>query len=266
MPKAIGRERSLEHLTQVVSCEHFAEPALKLRTSKMDFAPKQNVARFFVHIFLFVCVLAFESSAVHAANPLREAVANTQVRFQAAKWNIARNIRPTDPASDGLSLVTIAGASKRQLRQWMRECPPPTMQELSGTWLGLNRGVGPAVLGFSQFSKQMCANCCGGHGDNITIRQVAPKHWCSQNWLAVKKNHDYVRKGNYLIERANRRRPSPQGLLLNYGAAENPKCDPSRFLVDKIVKLNDRYLLGQAIYKVGVAKVTVAYFVLERAN
>ena len=131
---------------------------------------------------------------------------------------------------------------------------------------GLNRGLGPAVLGFSQFAKHMCTDCAGGHGDNITIKQVAPCGWCSRNWLAAKDNHDYDRHGNYIVEEANHRRPSRQGVILNYRAAENPMCDPARFLVDKIVKLDDRYLLGQAMYKIGLAKVTVAYFVLERAD
>ena len=179
--------------------------------------------------------------------------------MQSTRWNVARAFHPTNPEVDGVSMVTLAGASKRQLREWMQNRPPPTLQEMNGTWRGLNRGVGPAMLGFSQFAKHMCANCGSGHGDNITIKQVGPSGWCTeQNWRAIRKDGKLDRSGNYVIE-------THQGLMLNYGAAENPRCDPSRFLVDKIVKLNDRFLLGKAVYKVGLAKVTVAYFVLERS-
>jgi|GEM_PF-5516841 len=204
------------------------------------------------------CAIGFVSPA-NADREVAKFFEDAKARMQSTRWNLARAFHPTDPEVDGVSIVTIAGASKRQLREWMRNCPPPSLQEMNGTWRGLNRGVGPAVLGFSQFAKHMCTNCNCGHGDNITIKQVGPSEWCSgrQSWLAVRKNGELDRKGNYMIE-------FNQGARLNYGAADNPKCDPSRFLVDKIVKLDERFLLGKAIYKVGLAKVTVAYFVLER--
>lgn len=188
-----------------------------------------------------------------------ELIEDAQARLQSARWNVARAIKPTNPEVDGVTIVTIAGASKRQLREWMRSCPPPTLDEMNGTWRGLNRGMGPAILGFSQFAKHMCTGHGCGYGDNITIKQVGPRGWCSeQNWRAIRKDGKLDRKGNYVIE-------FDCGAKLNYGAAENPRCDPSRFLVDKIVKLDDRLLLGKAVYKVGLAKMTVAYFVLERS-
>lgn len=223
----------------------------------MDFALKLLVAAFTVLLSV---------STADAATPFGDAISNTKVRVRAAQWNLARAIRPTNPATEGMSLVTIAGASKRQLREWMQKCPPPTIAEMHGTWRGLNRGLGPAVLGFSQFTKTICTDCRGGHGDNITIKQVSPEYWCPQNWLAKRKDHEFDRHGNYIVEPTVDRCSSRQGVILNYRAADNPLCDPARFLVDKIVKLDDRYLLGKAMYKVGLAKVTVAYFVLERAH
>jgi hypothetical protein len=139
---------------------------------------------------------------------------------------------------------------------------------MQGTWRGLNRGLGPALLGISQFTKQMCACGCVGHGDNITIKQVDPACWsCRNQWQPVyRADGTLERGGRYVIKPRTTSKRSEQAAELNYGEANNPKGDASRFLVDKIVKIDDQFLLGQAIYKVGLAQVTVSYFVLERCN
>lgn len=208
--------------------------------------------------FCIVLLLVVSSTGqLFAEKPLDE----VRVWMQSARWNAARVFKPTDPQRDGVSIVTIAGAKRSQLRHWMENCPPPSLEEMRGTWRGLNRGIGPALMGFSQFSKQMCVNCQGAHGDNITIKQVGPCDWSNgSNWRAIKKQQKIDRHGFYKICH------DQQAAILDYGAAENPPCDPAKFLVDKIVKLDDRYLLGRAMVRVGFAKVTVAYFVLERAG
>ena len=128
-----------------------------------------------IRLSTYFLIFSVLGTACHAAadGPLQQ----MRVRSQATRWNIARTFRPTDPTVQGMTLANIAGAKKSAIRRWMETCPPPTPTELRGTWRGLNRGLGPAMLGFLQFSKQICTTCAGGHGDNIRIHQTSPDEW-----------------------------------------------------------------------------------------
>ena len=46
---------------------------------------------------------------------------------------------------------------------------------------------------------------------------------------------------------------------------ENPWYDPSRFLIDQLVAIDNDLLLGRATAKIGSMQIPVAYFVLSRA-
>lgn len=150
----------------------------------------------------------------------------------------------------------------------MANCPAPTLAELNGTWKGLNRGIGPAMLGFSQFAKQMSTGHDGGRGDNIAIHQLCPDEWEGPlSWRTITTEQLTLdRRGNYIVRAPHGRGPHRQAAVLDYGEAANPIGDPSRLLIDKVVKLNDRFLLGRAMLQLGPAKITVSYFVLERVD
>jgi hypothetical protein len=198
---------------------------------------------------------------------LAQSQASLKTRWRAAHWNLKRALAPTDPSAQELTLTSVAGARKRTLREIMRTFPPPTREELHGRWRGLNKGVGPAILGLSQFSKEFCTLCPCPHGDNITIHQREPECWCSASaWCPVCECGTLDRHGNFKVNCPDGRRPFPCALELNYTQAPNPAGSPERLIVDKLVKLDDDHLLGFSTFQVGKLRFPGYYFVLERVH
>lgn len=207
---------------------------------------------------IIVCSL-FSASAL-AAGPLEL----LRIRSKATCWNIARCFRPTNPYEDGVSIVTIAGTKKSTLRKWMATCAPPTIAEMQGRWRVLNRGLAAAATGHSRAVKEIWADSCSGFGDNIMIEEMAPDDWMSTWTFETDHSGSLERRGNFALTPADGESPGPQAAVIDYRKAKNPRLDPNRIVIDKIVKLNDRYMLGLAIAVVGPAKFKIGYFVLER--
>lgn len=218
--------------------------------------PKKSLA---TNVGLWVAlILPCLPSSLEAQVPLK-------MRWQAAKWNLERTLRPTDPNEQGVTMTTVTGARKRSLREIMRTFPAPTRDEMHGRWRGLNKGVGPAMLGISQFAKEFVTLADCPYGDNITIRQCPPESWCSANaWQPLTKAGALDRHGNYVIKSPGGRGPFRHAVELNYGEARNPPGSPERFIVDKLVKLDEDHLLGYAMFQLGKVRFPGFYFVLER--
>lgn len=149
----------------------------------------------------------------------------------------------------------------------MQTFPAPTRAEMHGVWRGLNKGVGPAMLGIAQFSKEFHTFGTSPRGNNVTIEQRKPECWCSRSaWNPLLECGELDRHGYFKINCPDGKGPFPHAVELNYGQAPNPFCSPERLLVDKIVKLDDDHLLGFAMIQIGLLKLPGPYFVLERVR
>ena len=187
-------------------------------------------------------------------------------RWRSVQWNLTRIIRPTDPVEDGVSLISVAGARKRELRHIMKTFPPPCREDLHGVWIGLNRGVGPALLGISQFAKEFWTIDTNPHGDNITMIQCDPEHWgCACAWKPQLDAGALDRHGNYRVIRSRCRLPFRDAVELDYSLAPNGRS-PERFIVDQLVQIDGNHLLGFAMVQLGKLRIGGFYFVLRRVH
>jgi hypothetical protein len=71
------------------------------------------------------------------------------------------------------------------------------------------------------------------------------------------------------VDASSRDRRYPHALLLDYGAGDNPRLDPSRAIRDYLVRAkpdSDELLLGRAFLSLGPLRPSPTYFVIERAR
>jgi len=163
------------------------------------------------------------------------------------------------PATDAPRVVQLASLSPSQLNRLLECCPPPDRGELCGQWVGINKGFGPAIAGITQDVKQFKPNGTIGDGNNILVGQVPIHDLTCRGWQPMidRRTGRDKEMGNFAV-------CSGKSLELNYSLAKNPFWDPSRFLVDEIVQVEEGLLLGRANFQVGYVRVPIAYFTLSR--
>ncbi|MGI9515752.1 MAG: hypothetical protein ACR2NP_01790, partial [Pirellulaceae bacterium] len=151
-----------------------------------------------------------------------------------------------------------------QYRRMMRFGRTPHPSELAGTWRGVNKGVATMAID-RQFIKQFYYVNGRLYGDNISVHQVADSQLQQCGWRPIVDPYtgQLKRQGRFAVECPQGIGPFRHGLVLNYAAGGNGR-DPSRMIWDQVVKLDDNHMLGRATIRVGLAKVPVAFFVLER--
>ena len=149
-------------------------------------------------------------------------------------------------------------------RNLMRCHSAPVPAELAGMWRGLS--VGGATLAIDrQFIKEFYyVNGCL-FGANVSVCEVSDCALLEHGWQPIVDvcTGNWERKGRFAVECPQGRGRFSHGLVLNYAAGGNG-CAPARRIWDQLVKLDDNHMLGRVTVRVGLLKVPVAYFVLER--
>lgn len=182
-------------------------------------------------------------------------------------------------ATSNAAIVTHSLASPDYLR-----LAAMNLKELEATWLrgdrpdrdalagwefrGLNVGTKlHALLPFQKFIKGFYPTPMGGvRGYNIPVRQDGPH----AAWTAKPRDHDPKRFGFFAVNRVDpesRDNQHLRALLLDYGAAPNPLLDVTKGLRDYVVRVHpgsDELLIGKAWYALGLVRVPVGFFILER--
>lgn len=160
--------------------------------------------------------------------------------------------------------MNVACHNLRYYRNLMRCHSAPAPAELVGMWRGVNVGVATLAID-RQFIKEFYyVNGCL-FGDNVSVCQVNDCALLEHGWQPIVDvcTGNWERQGRFAVECPQGRGRFSHGLVLNYAAGGNGR-DPARRIWDQLVKLDDNHILGRATVRVGLAKVPVAYFVLER--
>ena len=161
----------------------------------------------------------------------------------------------------------IASLSNRELYRLMQTRPAPDLTTISGKWNGINKGVGSAMMGLMQDVKVLEGDqrVCGY---NILVKQVAIVDLPCRGWQPVRdpKTCQPKTMGNFVAVAPTYCGKLGHTLKLDYTNAENLWYDPSRFLIDELVQIDNDILLGRATANIGTMHIPVAYFVLTRAR
>ena len=166
----------------------------------------------------------------------------------------------------GVDLMDTRNFTLLDYRRMFMNGATPCAHELQGHWRGVNKGIA-TWIGYRQFIKEI--QPCGEvyFGDNIQVHQVSNQCLRCMGWQPkVECDGSLERKGKFAVQPADCRGPFGHGIIFSYRDGGNPKRDPSRLLVDKVVKIDDNHLLGRAVAKVGLMRIPLAYFMLERVE
>jgi hypothetical protein len=152
-----------------------------------------------------------------------------------------------------------------QYRRMMKFNRAPHPHELLGSWRGINKGVATVAID-QQFIKRFYLHHGQVYGDNVTVHQVPHHQLATRGWCPVldSRTGQPFTQGRFRVECPQGIGHFRHGLVLNYRAGGNPHRDPSRVIWDQLVKLDDNHMLGRATVRAGLAKIPVAFFVLER--
>ena len=104
-----------------------------------------------------------------------------------------------------------------------------------------------------------------GHifGDNILVHQDrGPNAW------RPRRDHggNLSRQGKFLVQGPRGRGAFRHALNLDYSRGGNRPLDPANLVMDQVVKLDDHHMLGRASVRIGLIKIPLAFFVLERVH
>jgi len=107
----------------------------------------------------------------------------------------------------------------------------------------------------------------GVSGYNILVKQVSINDLPCRGWQPECDSNTCKPKtrGNFIAVAPTCCGKLGHTVKLDYTIAENPWYDPSRFLIDQLVAIDDDILLGRATANIGAMHIPIAYFVLTRA-
>ena len=165
-------------------------------------------------------------------------------------------------------LADIANTSQFSVwdyRRMFRDGVTPLPQDLAGQWQGVNKGI-VEIAGYKQFVKDIRPSIGGQlHGDNIMVQQVDPTSVRRTGWHPdFDRRGNLQRQGKFAVQAPSGRGFFGQAARLSYADGDNPASDPSRLLIDHVVRINEHQLLGRAAAKFGPVQIPLSYFVLER--
>lgn len=196
---------------------------------------------------------------------LQSSLERSAAKRSFVSWNLRAMV--TEPREAAQSRAfKIASLSNRELYQLMVTRPSPDWSTISGNWNGINKGVGAAMMGLMQDVKVLeGSECISGY--NIVVKQVPIGALPCRGWQPERDPTTCKPKtmGNFVAVAPTYCGKLGHAVKLDYTIAENPWYDPSRFLVDDLVAIDEDILLGRATAKIGALHVPVAYFVLVRA-
>lgn len=208
---------------------------------------------------LIFCVV---STGCQSLSNIRD---RTGARLSFLSWNM-RSVVATPYEAKHSRAFQIASLSNRELDDLMSCKPAPDLQSLEGSWKGINKGMGAAFLGLTQDVKSFQTNGECVHGYNNMVYQVPIRDLSCRGWRFVRDPDTCKPKtmGNFIaVQRCDGDTHKPL-TRLDYTQATNPWYDPSRFLIDELVVIDDDVLLGRANAKIGLVEIPIAYFVLFR--
>ncbi len=248
----------------------------------------------------FICLWAAVAGCASTRSTSSGYVERSCAKASFVSWNL-RSMFGTPREANQSRAVRIASLSNRELYRLMQRYPAPDLNTISGKWHGINKGIGPALAGLMQdvkviesspelscnCSPEGCANSSGRQsgslvGHNVLVQQVAMRELACRGWQPMlhSKTCEPITMGNFNAIAPTCRASSsasgwsrglanrgelPNAAKFDYTTADNPWYDPSRFLIDEIVQIDENILLGRATSKVGSLRIPVAYFVLTRA-
>jgi hypothetical protein len=189
---------------------------------------------------------------------------HAQARMSFVSWNLRAAIGTPQEACS-CRAFELASLSSRELGELMKTQPAPDLNTISGSWYGINKGLGPALAGITQDIKvfNACGECVQGH--NIVVHQVPISELGCRGWRPEldPTTCQPKRVGNFVAVG-----PQCYGdpVQLDYTIAENPWYDPSKILIDELVVIDSDLMLGRADAKIGNSRIPIAYFVLFRPN
>jgi hypothetical protein len=185
-------------------------------------------------------------------------------------------IEPRQPNGERYDYNALCLATDAQLEQVMRMGAPPDMGGLVGwEFKGYNVFEASTLLGIRKFKEGFYLEdperdpALGISGYNVQIHQ----NTLGEPWIDKTRKGEPIRHGWYdvypvsLSEVDNK---YPNALLINYGSSpKNFALAPCRGLRDYLVQVypdNPDLLLGKATAAIGLLRLSVAFFVLERHN
>lgn len=196
---------------------------------------------------------------------LQTCLDRSAAKMSFVSWNLRSLV--TEPRESTQSRAfRIASLSNRELYHLMETRPAPDLATISGKWNGINKGVGSAMMGLMQDVKVLEGQDCVT-GYNILVKQVSISDLPCRGWRPERdpKTCQPKTMGNFIAVAPNCCGTLGHTVKLDYTIAENPWYDPSRFLIDELVAIDEDILLGRATANIGKLHIPVAYFVLTRA-
>lgn len=164
----------------------------------------------------------------------------------------------------GVDMMDTRNFSLLDYRRILVNGETPTVEELRGRWRGVNKGV-VTLVGYGQFIKEIGIEGEACFGDNVQVHQVSAECLRALGWQPKIAASGLVeRRGRFQIKPADGRGPYGHAATFSYRDGGNPKSDPVRLLVDKVVKVDENHLLGRATARFGLIDIPLAYFMLER--
>lgn len=213
------------------------------------------------------CLLSLSlfSGCASSRSRLQTCFDRSAAKLSFVSWNARSLVTEPREATQSRALQ-IASLSRRELYRLMQTHPAPDLASIAGKWHGINKGFGPAVAGLMQDVKVLEGHHCV-HGHNVLVKQVAISDLKCRGWRPELDPTTCQPKtmGNFVALPPDCRGELGHVAKFDYTQASNPWYDPSRFLIDDIVQIDDNLLLGRATAKVGWMTMPVAYFVLTRA-
>ncbi len=220
------------------------------------------LARSRILLIAVACIIASSSGCSSLPGFMQRRADHSLSRVSFIRWNLERDASPSVNASTARAL-SLAKLSKRELDFLLAQSAAPDKESLAGEWRGINKGIGPALIGMTQDVKTFRFDGCETIGHNIMVNQVPICRLDCRGWIAKREILSGEKKtiGNFV---AISQHSAAAPLLLDYTIADNPWYDPSRLLVDELVSIDDDLLLGRANILVAGRRVPIAYFVLFR--
>ena len=184
----------------------------------------------------------------------------------ATEWTESMGLSGDESVPSGIDIIALSKKSPSEWRNLLRCGQAPTKEEMNGYWRGLNSGRVPQRFGFSQFIKELDFMGPTPHGRNILVEQQPVDCLPDYGWQPKidAETGEIKRHGSFVFLPPDHRGQYGHAARTSYREGDNPRLAPNRFLLNRIVKLDDDHLLGQATVKVGRVHIIVGYFFLER--
>lgn len=213
-------------------------------------------------IVLSVCVTFTILPAAAIGQSTQQAELRTASRTLSTETGQFPDMRP----ASGIDIVALSQMNSSEWRDLLRRGQAPTKEEMDGYWRGINSGRMPQRFGFSQFIKELEFNSPNPKGQNILVEQQPLDLLHDYGWQPKidQETGEIERHGSFVYLPPDHRGQYGHAARTSYREGDNPRLAPNRFLVNRIVKLDDDHLLGQATVKVGRVQIIVGYFFLER--